>query len=106
MPGLVRNRHLGNQDGVIPKGCEDYLVDLILVPDYPLPQISHAENSFEGLGPTGIIRTEHNIPVGKEADASAVAIMFGTKIVQKFRSTFILTNLDVSSPAGSRGGTR
>ena len=96
---MVRNRHLGNQNGVIPKWCEDQLFDFVLVSGYSLPQVSHAEGSVEGLG-AAIMSAEDSTLVREKADSSAIAILFRAIIVEKFRSTFILPNLDVAVIGG------
>src|SRR5271156_1484820 len=87
---------LRNQDGVISKGCEDYLVDLILMPGYTLSEIPHTESSAEGFGGAGIISTEDNILVGKESDTSPVAVAFWAIVIKKLWTTFILPDLDVT----------
>jgi len=94
--GMVGNRHLGNQNGVVPIRSENHLIDFVLMPGYVLPQISHAKNSVERISRTGIVGTDHETVVGKEADASAVAVLFWTIIVQKFRTAFILPDLDIT----------
>src|ERR1700722_13760520 len=77
----------------------------MLVAGDPLPQISHAENSVEGLSAPGIIRTQQNILGSEKSDAGTVAILFWKIVVQKLRTTLILANLDVAIIGDSRHQT-
>ena len=106
LAGMVGDRDLRNQDGIVPERSEDHLVDVILAPGDALAQIAHARDSVEGLRRTGIIGAEDRVPVGKEANSSAVTVQFRAIIVQKFRRPLILTDLDISVidelPAGRK----